>query len=63
MSEQYQRYLPGYREGVEMDMDTVVGKGWVQWYEAPKNDKGEPIDSQNHGPDAARYLCWKWRLS
>jgi hypothetical protein len=27
------------------------------------NDKGEPIDMQNHGPDALRYLCWKLRLS
>lgn len=27
------------------------------------NDKGEPIDSQNHGPDAIRYLCHKLRLS
>jgi len=27
------------------------------------NDTGEPIDSQNHGPDAIRYLCWKLRLS
>ena len=25
------------------------------------NDRGEPIDSQNHGPDALRYLCWKLR--
>lgn len=27
------------------------------------DDKGEPIDMQNHGPDALRYLCWKLRLS
>jgi len=27
------------------------------------NDKGEPIDSLNHGPDALRYLAWKLRLS
>lgn len=27
------------------------------------NDKGEPIDSVNHGPDALRYLAWKLRLS
>lgn len=27
------------------------------------NDKGEPIDAQNHGPDSLRYLCWKLRLS
>jgi hypothetical protein len=25
------------------------------------NDKGEPIDSHNHGPDALRYLCHKLR--
>ena len=51
MSEQYQRYLPGYREGVEMDIDTVVGKGWVQWYKAPKNAKaGEPIGDDECEP-------------
>lgn len=27
------------------------------------NDKGQPIDAQNHGPDALRYLCWKLRNS
>lgn len=27
------------------------------------NDKGVPIDSLNHGPDALRYLCWKLRHS
>ena len=27
------------------------------------NDTGAPIDRQNHGPDALRYLCWKLRLS
>jgi hypothetical protein len=27
------------------------------------NDKGQPIDMLNHGPDALRYLCWKLRLS
>jgi hypothetical protein len=27
------------------------------------NDKGQPIDALNHGPDALRYLCWKLRLS
>lgn len=27
------------------------------------DDKGQPIDMLNHGPDAARYLCWKLRLS
>ena len=25
------------------------------------NDRGEPIDSQNHGPDALRYIAWKLR--
>jgi hypothetical protein len=25
------------------------------------NDRGEPIDAHNHGPDALRYLCWKLR--
>ena len=27
------------------------------------DDKGQPIDMHNHGPDAGRYLCWKLRLS
>ena len=27
------------------------------------DDKGEPIDMLNHGPDALRYLCHKLRLS
>jgi hypothetical protein len=27
------------------------------------DDKGQPIDMLNHGPDALRYLCWKLRLS
>lgn len=27
-----------------------------------KNDKGEPIDEHNHGPDALRYLAWTKRL-
>lgn len=27
------------------------------------NDKGEPIDAHNHGPDALRYLAWKLRKS
>ena len=27
------------------------------------NDLGEPIDSQNHGPDAIRYLAWKLRMT
>jgi|GEM_PF-2862576 len=27
------------------------------------NDRGEPIDMLNHGPDALRYLAWKLRLS
>ncbi len=27
------------------------------------NDRGEPIDMVNHGPDALRYICYKLRLS
>lgn len=27
-----------------------------------KNEQGEPIDAQNHGPDALRYLAWTKRL-
>lgn len=27
------------------------------------DDKGQPIDMLNHGPDALRYLAWKLRLS
>jgi hypothetical protein len=50
MSEQYQRYLPGYREGVEMDMDTVVGKGWVQEIDPPEDDKGKPIGDPEYEP-------------
>lgn len=26
------------------------------------NDKGDPIDERNHGPDALRYLCWHMRI-
>jgi hypothetical protein len=27
-----------------------------------RDDSGKPIDAQNHGPDALRYLCWHMRL-
>lgn len=26
------------------------------------NDRGQPIDALNHGPDALRYLCWHKRI-